>query len=134
VEPLYLLAETSELPELKRVIVASGDGIAMRETLEEALVALIEAEPPVTELEGAVVDEAASEEASDEVAPEATAGPADVETPVMEESIQALIERAGEHYAAAEEAQRAGDWTTYGRELEALGAVLRQLEGLTGGG
>jgi uncharacterized membrane protein (UPF0182 family) len=133
VEPLYLLAETSELPELKRVIVASGDRIAMRETLEEALVALIEAAPTVTEIEGAVVDDAALEEAVEEAVPEATAAPGEVETPLMDESIQALIERAGEHFAAAEEAQRAGDWAAYGRELEALGEVLQQLEALTGG-
>ena len=49
VEPLYLLAETSELPELKRVIVASGDRIAMRETLGEALAALLELDPQQVE-------------------------------------------------------------------------------------
>jgi uncharacterized membrane protein (UPF0182 family) len=135
VEPLYLLAETSELPELKRVIVASGDRIAMRETLEEALVALIEAGPTVAELEGAAeVDEAALQEAVEEVVPEATAVPSAGEAPMMDESIQALIDRAGAHFAAAEEAQRAGDWATYGRELESLGQVLEQLEALMGGG
>jgi hypothetical protein len=133
VEPLYLLAETSELPELKRVIVASGDRIAMRETLEEALVALIQAGPTVAELEVAV-DEAALEEAAVEGAPEATPTPQAGEAPVMDESVQTLIDRAGEHFAAAEQAQRDGDWATYGRELEALGEVLDQLQALTGGG
>jgi uncharacterized membrane protein (UPF0182 family) len=128
VEPLYLLAETSELPELKRVIVASGDRLAMRETLEEALVALIEAGPTVTEAvnEAALQEAAAAETAS----PTATPGAA----PVIDETMQALIDQAGAHFAAAEQAQREGDWATYGQELEALGNVLEQLQGLSGGG
>jgi uncharacterized membrane protein (UPF0182 family) len=128
VEPLYLLAETSELPELKRVIVASGDRLAMRETLEEALVALIEAGPTVTEAvnEAALQEAAAAETAS----PTATPGAA----PVIDETMQALIDQAGAHFAAAEQAQREGDWATYGQELEALGNVLEQLQALSGGG
>ena len=34
VEPLYLAAEKSQLPELKRVIIAFGNSLAMEETLE----------------------------------------------------------------------------------------------------
>ncbi len=37
VQPLYLQAENSPLPELKRVIVANGNAIAMEETLRQAL-------------------------------------------------------------------------------------------------
>ncbi|NIN95669.1 MAG: hypothetical protein GTO49_11960, partial [Anaerolineae bacterium] len=40
VEPLYLQAETGQLPELKRVIVASGDQVIMADTLREALVGI----------------------------------------------------------------------------------------------
>jgi uncharacterized membrane protein (UPF0182 family) len=42
-EPVYLQSDTSALPELKRVILASGDAIVMRDTLDEALAALLEA-------------------------------------------------------------------------------------------
>jgi uncharacterized membrane protein (UPF0182 family) len=137
VEPLYLLAETSELPELKRVIVASGDRIAMRETLEEALVALIQAgpsvdqiveEPPVSEVS---VEDEVPAEGQEPTSPVTT--PTSVETPIINESIQDLVDAAGEHFRAAEQAQRDGDWATYGRELEALGEVLRQLAVLSGG-
>jgi uncharacterized membrane protein (UPF0182 family) len=139
VEPLYLLAETSELPELKRVIVASGDRIAMRETLEEALVALIQAGPTVDQIveeppvsEGLNVNEVPAEsEISDDASPTPTPGSA--ETPIINESIQDLVDAAGAHFEAAEQAQRDGDWATYGRELEALGEVLRQLAALSGG-
>ncbi|MBF8279584.1 MAG: conserved rane protein of unknown function, partial [candidate division NC10 bacterium] len=37
VQPLYLAAEKGSLPELKRIIVAHGNDIAMEETLERAL-------------------------------------------------------------------------------------------------
>jgi len=37
VEPLYLLAEESQLPQLERVIIAFGDQIVMEENLEDAL-------------------------------------------------------------------------------------------------
>ncbi|RME25079.1 MAG: UPF0182 family protein, partial [Deltaproteobacteria bacterium] len=40
VEPLYLQAESSQLPELKRVIVSFDNHIAMEETLAEALEAI----------------------------------------------------------------------------------------------
>ncbi len=130
VEPLYLLAETSELPELKRVIVASGDRLAMRETLEEALVALVEAGPSVAE----IVDIA--EEPASEIAVESTGETpqATQEPPVIDSTLEALVKSAGEHFEAAEAAQRAGDWATYGRELEALREDLEQLSELTGGG
>ena len=37
VEPVYLTAETESIPQLKRVIVASGDKVVMQPTLDEAL-------------------------------------------------------------------------------------------------
>jgi len=37
------------------------------------------------------------------------------------------ISQAQQHYDRAIAAQRAGDWATYGRELEQLGATLKQL-------
>jgi uncharacterized membrane protein (UPF0182 family) len=38
-----------------------------------------------------------------------------------------LLREAQQHYDRAIAAQRAGDWGTYGREIEQLGAVLKQL-------
>jgi len=137
VEPLYLLAETSELPELKRVIVASGNRLAMRETLAEALVALVEGEPAVA----AIVEEPPVEGAGEATEDESGAGVATQEpgptvviptatTPAEQaaaETIQELIRSADAHFAAAQAAQRAGDWATYGNEIEALEADLTQL-------
>ena len=46
VSPLYLRAETGQLPELKRVIAAYGDRVVMEETLGEALAALFKETAP----------------------------------------------------------------------------------------
>jgi hypothetical protein len=40
---------------------------------------------------------------------------------------QSLISEARSHYDRAIQAQRAGDWTTYGREIQLLGQVLSRL-------
>lgn len=36
-EPIYLQAETSELPEMKRIVVSYNDKVAMAATLDQAL-------------------------------------------------------------------------------------------------
>lgn len=109
VEPIYLLSANSALPELRRVIVASGDQIAMRETLALALGDLLGEEV-------AVPGDTGGEE-----------GPA-----VGDQTVEELILSAGAHFNAAQQAQRAGDWATYGRELDLLEQVLSQLMELTG--
>jgi uncharacterized membrane protein (UPF0182 family) len=47
VSPLYLRAESGQLPELKRVIAAYGDRVVMEETLAEALAALFKESAPI---------------------------------------------------------------------------------------
>jgi uncharacterized membrane protein (UPF0182 family) len=37
------------------------------------------------------------------------------------------LQEAQQHYDRAIAAQRAGDWAAYGREIEQLGKVLKQL-------
>jgi uncharacterized membrane protein (UPF0182 family) len=39
----------------------------------------------------------------------------------------ALLREADNHYQRAMSAQRAGDWATYGREIQLLGDVIRRL-------
>jgi uncharacterized membrane protein (UPF0182 family) len=98
VEPLYLQAETGRLPELKRVIVASGEHVIMADTLEDAL-ADIRGAPVVT------------------VEPE-VGGEADVHE---------LALSAFEHYQQAQERLQEGDWAGYGAELEAMRRDLENL-------
>ncbi|MBN1993673.1 MAG: UPF0182 family protein [Anaerolineae bacterium] len=118
VEPLYLRAEQGQIPELKRVILASGDQIVMRETLAESLLALFEAEPAaVVKVETPTTVEESPVESA----------------PPLSDDVAELARTASAHYEAAEAALRNSDWATYGRELENLKAALDRLVELTGG-
>jgi uncharacterized membrane protein (UPF0182 family) len=118
VEPVFLEAETGGLPQLKRVIVAAGEQIAMEPTLGESIAAIFLPEF----LSG---DEAPPSEVV--VIPPALPEP---EEPVAAE-IADLIEEAQLHYNQALQYLQAGDWAGYGEELAALEAVLDQLAELT---
>ncbi|HLJ59591.1 MAG TPA: UPF0182 family protein [bacterium] len=234
IEPLYLQASGSALPELKRVIVAYGTRIAMESTLDEALARIFgvpseesasaappsgplgsgppvgaagsngaasaapstagaaarpaapsapgaaagaaahpggtpsqgaassaatppattpslpaapsAATPPVaTPPQGAVSSAATPSGGASKRGP--TGGPSGVGSPrvaapaapsggasqrIFTERVAALVAQANVHYARAQEALRAGDYPTYGREIGALGRVLDELRQVTG--
>ena len=112
VQPLYLRAEGGAIPELKRVVVAHENRVAMQETLEQGLAELFGggAAPRTTIV--------AADSAAVSRAPSAAPG-----LPTE------LLRQAQQHYDRAITAQRAGDWAAYGREIDQLGAVLKQLRG-----
>ncbi|HEY7235087.1 MAG TPA: UPF0182 family protein [Gemmatimonadaceae bacterium] len=109
VQPLYLRAEGGTIPELKRVIVAHENRVAMAETLDAALATLFGG--------------AATPAATVSVDSAAAAHPPNVTA----DNTAELVREARQHYDRAIAAQRAGDWATYGREIEQLGRVLGQL-------
>ena len=121
VEPIYLLSDTSALPELKRVIVATDSRIAMRETLGEALEALLAEEP-----------QDVADVITDETGTDAVTTPAPTPSSPLPENatVQELINSANARFEAAEAAQRRGDWEAYGRELENLRSDLQRLSEL----
>lgn len=130
VEPIYLLSETNALPELKRIVTASNTGVSMDETLSGSLVALSRGQAlgdaARSELVGSAGAVAPPAESGSESAVPLATPPADPRT------VEELVAAANAHLAAAEEAQRQGDWATYGRELQALRERLEQLSALTG--
>jgi uncharacterized protein len=103
VSPLYLRSETGQLPELKRVIAAYGDRVAMEETLPGALAALFKDTAPASQL----VEARASAPATG---------------PTVGRAQEAL-----EHYHQAIDRLKAGDWGGFGAELEALRHILEEL-------
>ena len=111
VEPVFLQAESGGLPELKRVIVAAGDRIAMEPTLETSLMAIFGDEAPLPK----------PIEESPIVKPEKP-----ITTDIAE-----LVEEAQQHYDNAQQFLKDGNWTGYGTELDALREVLRRLTELT---
>ena len=118
VEPLYLQAESGEIPELKRVVLSSGERVVMAETLAEALAKLFGVEDiDVAVAEGEVPATAPV------VADELSSG--------LTQHVYDLASQADEHYTAAQEALRAGDWATYGSELDAVEQVLKRLVEIT---
>ncbi|HSW39620.1 MAG TPA: UPF0182 family protein [Acidobacteriota bacterium] len=104
VRPLYLRAADGKIPELKRVIVAYENRIAMEETLEESLARLFEDELTFRTADSSPLNEPSP--AGDD---------------------RGLIERASEAYDNAIRAQRQGDWAVYGAEIDKLGIILREL-------
>jgi uncharacterized membrane protein (UPF0182 family) len=126
VEPLYLQAESGQIPELKRVIVASGERVIMAETLADGLVRLF----PEGELE--MVAETIGVSASKEEPPASDVLVTDELPSDLAQQVYDLARQADEHYMAAQEALRAGDWATYGTELDAMERVLKQLVDIAG--
>ena len=117
VEPLYLQAASSELPELKRIIVSYENRIAMETSLEKALAKVFAP---------AGVARATEPRGESGDAPEARA-------PVAPGSgWQELAVRAGEAWSAAEAARVAGDWAAYGAALDELEAAVQALEASAG--
>jgi len=129
VEPIFLQANAGGLPELKRVIVAAGDRIAMEPTLKESLVSVFGLEAIAPDL---VTEELTKPEPEKPITePLVQPSPRVYTTQEKAAEMADLINEAQLHYDGAREYVKKGDWAGYGRELDALEAVLQQLAELT---
>jgi uncharacterized membrane protein (UPF0182 family) len=97
IEPLYLQAETGRLPELKRVLLAHGDKVAMSDDLATGLAQVLGEMPLSGEIESVPGD------------------------------VGALAEEAMDAFEAAQQCLRDGDWTCYGVQLGTLERHLEAL-------
>ncbi|HEX6331741.1 MAG TPA: UPF0182 family protein [Actinomycetota bacterium] len=115
VQPVYVESEQANaLPELRIVLVVNGPRIGMGATLGQAL----------TDTIGEEVD------LPDEEPPPDDGGPI---TGTVEEQVRALLDEAEQHFAAADEALRAGDLATYQRETDAAQQAIEEALALLGG-
>ena len=119
VRPLYLKAATGKIPELKRVIVAYENKIAMEETLEAGLSKIFGSAEGQTPIQSGQTKPAGETPASS-----APTDPSRGEAGTTKES---LLNQANESYETALRAQREGDWTRYGEEIRKLGEILSKL-------
>ena len=103
ISPLYLRAETGQVPELKRVIAAFGDRVVMEETLVGALAALFKESAPATNV----------------LAPPTAPNAAGLANRRAREALS--------HYDRAIERLKAGDWAGFGAELDSVRPLLEQL-------
>jgi uncharacterized membrane protein (UPF0182 family) len=125
VQPLYLEGEDTQLPQAKRIIVfyrsPGGEDdsnaqqvVVMRPTLVEAL---------------AVAFGPAGQVADDDQPGGGQTGGQGGGTGT-DPRAQELAAQANQQFQAAQAAQQRGDWAEYGRQIEALGQTLQQLESL----
>ncbi len=109
VQPVYLQATSGKLPELKRVIVAYHNRLAMEPTLEESLRRVFRNRGD----DVPTVDAAGGTQTTADQAPA--------------RDVHELARTAKEYYDNAIRAQKEGDWARYGEEIERLKEVLREL-------
>ena len=107
ITPLYLRAQSGQLPELKRVIAVYGGKVVMEETLGAALAALFKAP-------------ASAPEASQ---PQNLAVPAPAALGPLSDAARAALD----HYRRAVDKLKAGDWAGFGAELDAMRPLLEQM-------
>ena len=108
VQPIYLSAEQGALPELRRVIVAFGNQIAMEPTLEQSLQRIFG-----VRIRG---EEGVQPRGADGSRPESATASA----------LGPLAQRAWEAWQKGQEALRRGDWAGYGQAQKQLEESLRQ--------
>lgn len=111
VEPVYLEAKNSSIPEVKRVIVAYGDKIAYEPTLAEALNSMFG--------EGSGDNyETGADKGTGKKSPGSSKSMSQSE----------IAQKAQEAYEAALQAQKNGDWSKYGDEMDKLEDYLGRLK------
>ena len=101
VEPVYLEAKNSSIPEVKKVIVVFGDKIAYEGTFAEALNSMFNT---------------------------GTSSDNDTETEGEDMSRADLIKAAQDTFNKAEAASRSGDWAAYGKYVNELQKYLSKLQ------
>ena len=95
VEPVYLLAEGVNIPQLIRVIVISGNKVIMAPTLEQA----------IQEVFG-------------------VAAPSDQKAAVPSVLDADVVNRARKQLGKAQEAMQAGQWEAFGKAMQGLKEAL----------
>ncbi|GIV06681.1 MAG: UPF0182 protein [Fimbriimonadales bacterium] len=117
-KPIYLQARTEgAIPELKKVVLASGERVVMTDTVDEGLQLLLARRegrtPPRLSQAGTTP-------------PTPTAPPTPVGAPA---DLRNLAREANRVYREAQSALRNGDWATYGERMKQLELLLKQMEG-----
>lgn len=108
IEPLYLQAESSKMPELKRVIAAFDDKVVMESSLDQALVSLF----------GESQNQTLAQTAQ--------------QSDVSGKDIQQLAQAARQYYDQATDCLKQGDWSGYGDNIDKLNDVITRMQTLTG--
>jgi uncharacterized protein len=127
-QPVYLQSTSAAFPEFQKIVVASPTTVVWADGLEAALTGLLDAQGE-------------SPGASPTPGPGATPTPCPGASPTprpttppgagLPEDVAGLIGYANEHFEAAQAALRAGDFATYGEEMDLVEAALQRLSELS---
>jgi uncharacterized membrane protein (UPF0182 family) len=109
IEPIYLRAEQSEIPQLARVIIASQEKVAMGENLADAIEKLVG-------VRGAKETTAVLSKAQ-------TVEPLRPQVDVAE-----LVKKLSSEFEALSKSVKEGKWAEFGQRLENMGNIIRQLK------
>jgi hypothetical protein len=104
VEPVYLIAEEVNIPQLIRVIAVYGNRVVMQPSLDEAMKAVFSGIPSVA------------------AGPAGTTvpAPASMQTRPSEDALA----RVRKEFRQAEEAMKRGQWTEFGRAMDDMSKLL----------
>lgn len=105
-QPEEARARAASLPELKRVIVAFGNRLIMEKTLDKALRSILDIETTSKQPVSLVIPQ------------------------IKGEGLSNLGATALDHYNKAKAYLSQDDWTGYGRELENLEKILKEISGM----
>jgi uncharacterized protein len=107
VQPLYIAAQSGGVPELKRVIVAFGNNIAMEENLEKSLATIF----------GASV----------QAVPPSSQQSATSQVTAPQQDIKTLIAEAGRLYEIGQQELKKGNWAGYGAAMQKVERAIKEL-------
>ena len=120
IRPLYVEAEGTPLPQLKKVIVVFGDKVVMRDSLREAITAVFPGSSPVTlEQQGGGQPAPQVGQGGQAPAPNAT-------TPAVPDSVNDLLTEATARFTAADDALKAGDLAAYQKAINDAKDLVRR--------
>lgn len=119
VRPFYVRANSTQIPQITKVIVSFGGRIAFENTLQEGLIELFGAAPETLE----EPDPSLDEEQPPDADPPVDGAPPVEEPPVTGEDVAGLLAQAQTAFDEAEAALSSGNLGTYQEQVEA-GRVL----------
>jgi uncharacterized membrane protein (UPF0182 family) len=141
VEPIYLKALDSSMPEVKRIIIYYNDKIAYASTLADALDATFGAGTGDEVRTGQPTGDTGDVDSTpddtgvtgqpdaEQPAVTVTDGAIGTEGDAQQMTTDELIKAIADTYNRATDAQRAGDWAKYGEEMALLKTYIDRLNG-----
>jgi uncharacterized membrane protein (UPF0182 family) len=127
VEPIYLQAETSQLPELKRVVLVNGNRIAMEPTLARSIEVIFGQAPPSAPTTDTGTAPPTLSPTPVRTSGPGTAVPTATPRPATPGSAAELARQAEEAFQRAEIALRSGDLAGYQREVQRAQELIKEI-------